>query len=186
MNADLRALHTAVNNLLKARRKAQRTAKALHRNRSWLAGACGWDQMHHTEQLGRDADSAQGQAQQAEAEVLTLWEALNTPPRSPPPLLADDMRASEAPTINDPTWNKYRSQVIAAITDEETLLQQLGKGTDNAGMTYDVAKRLGLRIDTDEDFDVLAKLVRATRHIGREGLRMTREDQGGQFSLLLR
>ena len=96
------------------------------------------------------------------------------------------MRASEAPTINDPTWNKYRSQVIAAITDEETLLQQLGKGTDNAGMTYDVAKRLGLRIDTDEDFDVLAKLVRATRHIGREGLRMTREDQGGQFSLFLR
>ena len=83
MNADLRALHTAVNNLLKARREARRTAKALRRNGNGLAGACGWDQLHHTEQLGRDANSAQGQVQQAEAEVLTLWEALNTPPEPP-------------------------------------------------------------------------------------------------------
>lgn len=95
------------------------------------------------------------------------------------------MRATEAPTIKDPTWNKYRSQVIAAITDEEAVLQQLGKGTDSEGLTYDVAKRLGVSIDTQEDFDVLAKLVRATRHIGREALRMTCEEQGGQFTLLL-
>ena len=95
------------------------------------------------------------------------------------------MRASEAPTIVQPGWNQYRSRVIAAITDVEMLMQQLGKGLDNDGLTAEVAQRLGLSIDTQADFDVLSALVRATRPIGREALRTTCEDHGGQFSLLL-
>ena len=96
------------------------------------------------------------------------------------------MKATAAPTICDPTWNQYRSRVIAAITDVEALMQQLGKGLDYDGLTYEVAPRLGLELVTPPDFDVLAQLVRACRPIGREGLRRTREDQGGQFSLCLR
>lgn len=95
------------------------------------------------------------------------------------------MRASETPTIYDREWNRFRAQVIAAITDEEAVLQQMGKGTDSDGLTYDVAKRLGLSIETEQDFDVLAQFVRAWRPIGREALRMIREEQGGQYSLLL-
>lgn len=64
-------------------------------------------------------------------------------------------------------------------------MQQLGKGLDNGGMAAEVAQQLGLSIDTQADFDVLSALVRAVRPIGREALRTTREDQGGQFSLLL-
>ncbi|HEX8326048.1 MAG TPA: hypothetical protein VF629_00820 [Hymenobacter sp.] len=95
------------------------------------------------------------------------------------------MRASEAPTIVHPGWNQYRSRVIAAITDVEMLMQQLGKGLDSEGLTAEVAPRLGLSLDTQADFDVLNALVRAVRPIGREALRAPREDQGGQFSLLL-
>ena len=95
------------------------------------------------------------------------------------------MRASEAPTIIQPGWNQYRRRVIAAITDVEMLMQRLGKGLDSDGLTAEVAKSLGLRIDTQADFDVLSALVRAVRPIGREALRATCEDQGGQFSLLL-
>ena len=100
------------------------------------------------------------------------------------------MRASEAPTIIQPGWNQYRSRVIAAITDVEMLMQQLGcirrgKDLDSDGLTAKVAQRLGLRIDTQSDFDVLNALVRAVRPISREALRVTRENQGGQFSLLL-
>ena len=36
------------------------------------------------------------------------------------------------------------------------LMQQLGKGLDSDGLTAEVAKRLGLRIDTQADFDVLS------------------------------
>ncbi|MBF9223380.1 hypothetical protein [Hymenobacter ruricola] len=95
------------------------------------------------------------------------------------------MRASEAPTIIQLGWNQYRSRVIAAITDVEMLMLQLGKGLDSDGLTAEVAQRLRLRIDTQTDFDALNTLVRAVRPIGREALRATREDQGGQFSLLL-
>ena len=95
------------------------------------------------------------------------------------------MRASETPTIIQPGWNQYRRQVIAAITDVEMLMQQLGKGLDSDGMTAEVAQRLGLSLDTQTDFDVLSALVRAVRPIGHEALRATSEDQGGQFSLLL-
>ncbi|UOR07729.1 hypothetical protein MUN82_22080 (plasmid) [Hymenobacter aerilatus] len=95
------------------------------------------------------------------------------------------MQASEAPTIVHPGWNQYRSRVIATITDVEMLMLQLGKGLDSDGLTAEVAQRLGLRIDTQADFDVLNALVRAVRPIGREALRATREDQGGQFSFLL-
>jgi hypothetical protein len=93
------------------------------------------------------------------------------------------MRASEAPTIVHPGWNQYRSRVIAAITDVEMLMQQLGKGLDSDGLTVEVAPRLGLSLDTQADFDVLNALIRGP--IGREALRATREDQGGQFYLLL-
>ncbi len=95
------------------------------------------------------------------------------------------MRASEAPTIVHPGWNQYRRRVIAAITDVEMLMQQLDKGLDNDGMTAEVAHRLRISLDTQSDFDVLSALVRAVRPIGRDALRSTREDQGGQFSLLL-
>jgi hypothetical protein len=95
------------------------------------------------------------------------------------------MKASEAPTIQDPTWNRYRSRVIAAITDVEALMQQMGKSLDSEGMTCEVAPRLGLDISTPADFDVLAQLVRAVRPIAREQLRRTSEEQGGQFALVL-
>lgn len=95
------------------------------------------------------------------------------------------MRASEAPTIIHPGWNQYRSRVIAAITNVEMLMQQLGKDLNSDSLTAEVAQRLGLRIDTQADFDVLSALVRAVRPIGREALRATREEQNGQFSLLL-
>lgn len=96
------------------------------------------------------------------------------------------MKASEAPTIQSPHWNKFRSQVIAAITDVEAIMQQLGKSLDTEGLTCEVAPRLGLEVNTQADFDVLNALVRAVRHVGREAIRATVEDQGGQFSLLLR
>ena len=95
------------------------------------------------------------------------------------------MKASEAPTICHTGWNRYRAQVIAVITDMEALMQQLGKGLDSDGLTLEVAQRMQLSVDTQADFDVLAALVQAVRHVGREGLRATREDHSGQFSLLL-
>lgn len=95
------------------------------------------------------------------------------------------MKASEAPTIRDRDWNRFRSQVIAAITDVEALMQQLGKSLDSEGLTCEVAPRLGLDICTPADFDVLAQLVRAVRPVAREQLRRTCQEQGGQFSLLL-
>ncbi|GAB3323011.1 hypothetical protein GCM10027511_31550 [Hymenobacter humi] len=95
------------------------------------------------------------------------------------------MKASEAPTIRDRDWNRFRAQVIAAITDVEALMQQLGKSLDSEGLTCEVAPRLGLDVSTPADFDVLAQLVRAVRPVAHEWLRRTCEEQGGQFSLLL-
>ena len=100
------------------------------------------------------------------------------------------MKASEAPTICDPTWNRFRGRVIAAITDVEALMQQLGKSLDNEGLTGEVAPRLELDISTPAEFNVLAlpgttQLVRAVRPIACEQLRRTHEEQSGQFSLLL-
>ena len=95
------------------------------------------------------------------------------------------MKASEAPTIRDRDWNRFRAQVIAAITDVEVLMQQLGKSLDSEGLTCEVAPRLRLDIRTAADFEVLAQLVRAVRPVAREQLRRTCEDQSGQFSLLL-
>ncbi len=45
------------------------------------------------------------------------------------------MKAMEAPPIQSPSWNKFRFQMIAAITDVEALMQKLGKGLDTEGMT---------------------------------------------------
>ncbi len=95
------------------------------------------------------------------------------------------MKASEAPTIQSPTWNKYRNQVIAAIADVEMLMQQLNKGINSQVLAEEVAERLGIDIDTPAAYEALLKLVRATRPIAREGLRRTSEEQGGQFSLSL-
>lgn len=92
------------------------------------------------------------------------------------------MKASEAPTIQHPSWNQYRNRIIAAIADVEVMMQQLGKGINSEVLTEEVAERLMMEIDTPE---ALLKLVRATRAIAREGLRMTREEQGGQYALLL-
>ncbi|OGX87130.1 hypothetical protein BEN47_11660 [Hymenobacter lapidarius] len=95
------------------------------------------------------------------------------------------MKASEAPTIQSPTWNQYRSQIIAAIADVEVLMQQLDKGINSEVMTEEVAQRLGIQIDTAEAYEALLKLVKATRPIAGERLRMTSHEQGGQFVLLL-
>lgn len=95
------------------------------------------------------------------------------------------MKASEAPTIQSPTWNQYRNRVIAAITDVEVLMQQLNKGINSEVLAEEVAERLGMAIDTPEAYEALLKLVQATRPIAREGLRMTREEQGRQYALLL-
>ena len=95
------------------------------------------------------------------------------------------MKASEAPTIQSPTWNQYRRQIIAAIADVEVLMKQIDKGINSEVMTEEVAQRLDLEIDTAEAYEVLLKLVRATRPIAREGLRETREAHGGQFTFLL-
>jgi hypothetical protein len=74
------------------------------------------------------------------------------------------MRANDAPVFGEPTWNAYRSQVAAAITDVEVDMQQRGKATK-------------------EDFEVLEALVKSVRHIAREEVRRTREEHGGQFFL---
>jgi len=88
------------------------------------------------------------------------------------------MHASGAHTIIHPGRNQYRSRVIAVSTDVGMLIQQLGKNLDCDDLTAEVAQRLRLHIDTQSDFGVLSTLVRAVRPIARE-------DQGGQFSLLL-
>jgi hypothetical protein len=49
------------------------------------------------------------------------------------------MKASEAPTIRDRDWKRFRSQVIAAITNVEALMQQVGKSLDSEGLTCEVA-----------------------------------------------
>ena len=81
------------------------------------------------------------------------------------------MKASEAPTIQSPTWNQYRRRIIAAIAD--VLMKQLDKGINSEVMTEEVAQRLGLEIDTAEAYEVLLKLVRAARPVASEGLGMT-------------
>lgn len=95
------------------------------------------------------------------------------------------MKASAAPTIQNPTWNAYRNQVIAAITDVEVLMRQLGKGINSEVLTEEVAAHMGMEIDTPEAYEALLKLVKAARPIAQEGLRRTREEQGGQYALLL-
>ena len=95
------------------------------------------------------------------------------------------MKASEAPSIQSPTWNQYRSCLIAAITDVEVLMQQHNRGVNSEVLTEEVAERLGMEIDTPAAYETLLKLVRATRQIALEGLRRTREEHGGQYALLL-
>ena len=95
------------------------------------------------------------------------------------------MKASEAPTIQSRTWNQYRSRIIAAITDVEVLMRQLDKGINSEVMTEEVAQRLGIEIDTSEAYEAMVKLVKSVRSIACEGLRMTSQEQGGQFLLLL-
>lgn len=95
------------------------------------------------------------------------------------------MKASEAPTIQSNTWNAYRNQVIAAISDVEVLMWQLAKGINSEVLAEEVAAHMGMEIDTPEAYEALLKLVKAARPIAQEGLRRTRKDQGGQYALLL-
>lgn len=95
------------------------------------------------------------------------------------------MKASEAPTIQCPTWNQYRGRIIAAIADVEVLLLQRNRGINSEVLTEEVAERLGMEIDTPEAYETLLKLVRATRPIAQEGLRRTQQQQGGQYALAL-
>lgn len=97
------------------------------------------------------------------------------------------MKASTAPRIQDRhLWNPYREKVIEAVVAVELQMQQAGKSLDVEGLTCEVAPLLGQTIEDQADFDVLSKLVRAVRPIAPETLRSTRQEQGGQFSLLLR
>ncbi|MGI4741297.1 MAG: hypothetical protein ACRYG7_39530 [Janthinobacterium lividum] len=67
----------------------------------------------------------------------------------------------------------------------EVDMQYRQYGLSTEGLTLEVASRLQLLIDSQEDFQVLEALVKALRHIAREAVRATREDHGGQFRLLL-
>lgn len=97
------------------------------------------------------------------------------------------MKASTAPKIQDrDLWNPYRQAVIEAVVTVEMLMQQAGKGINVEVLTYEVAPLLGQMIEDEADFEVLSKLIRAVRPIAQETLRSTRQEQGGQFSLLLR
>lgn len=95
------------------------------------------------------------------------------------------MKASAAPTIQSPQWNAYRSRIIAAIADVEVLMKQLDKGINSEVLAEEVAQRLGMEIDTPEGYEALFQLVKATRAIAREGLRMTSQEKGGQYALQL-
>ena len=95
------------------------------------------------------------------------------------------MRAVDAPSFGDPTWNHFRRDVAEAITDVQVEMQQRQKGLDSQGLTLEVAARLQLELLNQEDFDVLAALVRSLRPLATESLRATREDHSGQFALLL-
>ena len=95
------------------------------------------------------------------------------------------MNAANAPVLGDADWNRYRARVAAALTDVEADMQQRGYGFNCEGLTLEVAARLQLGVATMNDFQVLVALVNALRPIAREAVRATREDQGGQFALLL-
>lgn len=95
------------------------------------------------------------------------------------------MNAANAPVLGDPGWNRFRARVAEALTDAEADMQQRGYGLNSEGLTLEVAERLPLSVATAEDFQVLEALVKALRPIAREAVRATREDQGGQFALLL-
>lgn len=82
MDADLKALHRAVSTFLRARREAKRTARALAKAGSGF-GPHHWDRMHIHDELSHRADCAQNCLKQAEAEIVTLWEALNYRPEPP-------------------------------------------------------------------------------------------------------
>lgn len=62
------------------------------------------------------------------------------------------MRASEAPVLGDRAWNAYRARVAAALTDVEADMQQRQYGLSTEGLTLEVASRLRLLIDTQDDF----------------------------------
>lgn len=95
------------------------------------------------------------------------------------------MNASEAPVFGDPDWNHYRARVAAVLTDIEADMQQRGYGLSSEGLTLEVAERLPVEVATIEDFQVLDALVNALRPLAREAVRATREDQAGQYRLLL-
>lgn len=76
MDADLKALHHAVNVLLKARREAKRAVRACRQAGSNQWGS-NWEGQHYADQLAHYSEIAGSQAKQAETDVLTLWEALN-------------------------------------------------------------------------------------------------------------
>lgn len=96
------------------------------------------------------------------------------------------MNANDAPAFGDRDWNAYRERVISAVVEVELDLAS-GKYSLNAeGVTCEVAKKLKISITTQLDFDVLHALVKNVRYVGQETVRAVREDQNGQFSLVLR
>jgi hypothetical protein len=96
------------------------------------------------------------------------------------------MNANDAPSFSDRTWNAYRQQVINALTEIELDLASGRYSLDAEGLTCEVAEKLQIGIPTQLDFDVLHALVKKVRPIAQEAVRSVREDQNGQFSLLLR
>lgn len=77
MDADQKALHDAVLDLLSARRGIKRAAQALRRAGSWPVGSSGWEGLHLINQLEQEADNADAALKRAEKAVLTQWEAFN-------------------------------------------------------------------------------------------------------------
>lgn len=64
-------------------------------------------------------------------------------------------------------------------------MKQLDKGINSEVLAEEVAAHMGMKIDTPEAYEALLKLVRAARPIAQESLRRTREEQAGQYALLL-
>lgn len=79
MDADLKALHRAVNAVLRARRDAKRTARAASKAGINHFGVS-WDRREYIDRLEAESDQATNALNQAETEVLTLWEALDQAP----------------------------------------------------------------------------------------------------------
>jgi hypothetical protein len=87
------------------------------------------------------------------------------------------------PSIRAPYWNQFRSTVIDTLFEVKADLYVRAKGLDAEGLTYEVAERLHISIDTLADFEPLHKLIVGAHHVAKERLRRVLQDQNGQHRL---